>query len=88
MPQSTLINGLSIAATAAALFAAAPTPALAAEQGAEALIHCHGVNACRERGNCKSAENKCKAQNACKGQGFVPVSAAVCEQLGGVSRND
>ena len=86
MPQSTLINGLSIAATAAALFAAAPAPA--AEQGAEALIHCYGVNACRERGNCKSAENKCKAQNACKGHGYVPVSAAVCEQLGGVIRND
>ena len=88
MSQSSVKMSLSIAAAAAALFAANPSPVFAADQGTEALVHCHGVNACRERGNCRSADNKCKGHNACKGQSYVPVTAQVCEQLGGVVRSD
>lgn len=88
MSQSKLISSFTLAAAAAAIFAIAPVSAGAAEQGAEALVHCHGVNACRERGNCRSQENKCKGHNACKGHSYVPVTQKICDQLGGVARDD
>jgi len=88
MSDSISIKQLGIAATAAALFATLPIGVSAAEAGAEAIVHCHGVNACRERGNCRSAENKCKGHNACKGHSYVPVTQAICDQLGGVVRDD
>jgi hypothetical protein len=80
-------SGIALAA-AAAFLSVAPLGAVAAEQGAEAIVHCHGVNACRERGNCRSPDNACKGHNACKGQSYVPVTQAVCDQLGGVVRED
>jgi hypothetical protein len=88
MSDSKSIKQLGVAAAAAALFATLPLSVSAAEAGVEAIVHCHGVNACRERGNCRSAEHKCKGHNACKGQSYVPVSQAICAQLGGVVRDD
>lgn len=89
MSKVKTLSGIALATSAAALFASSAV--MGAEAGAsasEALVHCHGVNACRERGNCRSAESKCKGQNACKGHGWVPVTAQICEQLGGVVRTD
>ena len=70
-------SALTIAATAAALFAAAgiATPAAAAEDGA---VHCAGINSCKGTADCKTAKNECK------GQGWVSkASAAECTKAGG-----
>ena len=76
-------SALTIAATAAALFAAGAvaTPAFAADDGA---VHCAGINSCKGTSDCKTAKNECKGQNACKGQGWVSkASAAECTKAGG-----
>ena len=70
---------LTLAATAAALFALAPVSASASEE----KVHCMGVNACKGHSSCKTASSSCKGQNSCKGQGFVSVTRDVCDQLGG-----
>jgi len=44
----------------------------------EAKIHCLGVNACKGKSACKSANNACKGQNSCKGKGFLEMTAKEC----------
>ena len=75
-------SALTIAATAAALFAAAgvATPAFAADDGA---VHCAGINSCKGTADCKTAKNDCKGQNSCKGQGFKDLTKAQCAKAGG-----
>jgi hypothetical protein len=74
-------KGALIAAMAAGLFAAsAPLIASAKET---AKVHCSGVNACKSKGSCKSAENSCKGQNGCKGKGWVEMSEKKCKAKGG-----
>ena len=75
-------SGATIAAAAAALMMSgafvAPTSAVAAEE-----VQCFGVNACKGKGECKTAQNECKGQNACKGKGFLTMTKAECEEKGG-----
>ena len=71
------LTGIALAATAAGLFVTAGvTSAVAAEEG---KIHCEGVNACKGKTDCKSANNACKGQNACKGKGYVEMSEKDCK---------
>ena len=89
MSKSKNLSGIALATAAAALFATSPIVATAADvAGSAANVKCYGVNACRERANCKTAENKCAGKNKCKGHSYVPVSAEICGQLGGVTRDD
>lgn len=74
-------KGFAMALAAAGLVAGA-TPTFAASS-ADAKVHCHGVNKCAGHNDCKTASNACKGQASCKGQGFVSMSAAACEQVGG-----
>lgn len=76
------LTGLAIATAAAGLFAAAtiPSAAFAAEHG---MIHCAGVNACKGKSDCKTADNACKGMNSCKGKGFVEMSSKECTKKGG-----
>jgi hypothetical protein len=74
------LSGVALAAAAAAMFAGAP---VAASADSEAMVHCMGVNACKGKSSCATANNACKGQNSCKGKGFVAVSKQACEQLGG-----
>jgi hypothetical protein len=72
--------GLAIAAIALAMNGVSVTPASAKK----ASVHCMGINACKGKGACKTADNACKGQNACKGKGFLPAkSAKACEKKGG-----
>lgn len=76
-------TGLAIATAAAGLFAmTAPIVPVSAGEGD---VQCMGVNACQGHSSCKTANSSCKGQNSCKGHGFVMVSAAACEQLGGTT---
>ncbi|MDQ3774433.1 MAG: hypothetical protein M3461_08760 [Pseudomonadota bacterium] len=77
-------KGLMLATAAAALFAsgaslAQETPAA----GAEAKVHCGGVNACKGKSECKTATNSCKGENKCAGQGWMAMTKADCEAKGG-----
>ena len=74
------LTGITLAALAATLFAAAP---LAADQPGSTQGKCWGVNACKGKSSCQAKGHSCKSQNACKGQGFVMISKDACEQIGG-----
>ena len=76
------LTGLAIATAAAGLFAAAtiPTVAFAGEAG---MVHCTGINSCKGKSDCKTADNACKGMNSCKGKGFVSMSDKDCTKKGG-----
>lgn len=75
------INGLALAAAAAALFAIAPLSLSAAE--GEAKGHCMGANGCKGQSACKTADSSCKGHNACKGKGFTESTMEECAKAGG-----
>lgn len=72
--------GIALAMAAAAMFVAAPTTSFA---GKDSNVHCYGVNKCKGNNDCKTAKNDCKGHGSCKGKGFVAVSKAACDKLGG-----
>ena len=78
----TKISGTLIAGAAAALFAAGGLAPLAAH-AEDALVHCLGVNACKGKADCQTANNTCKGQNACKGKGFKAMTEKACTEAGG-----
>nr|ART40404.1 K523 [uncultured bacterium] len=75
-------TGVLIAGAAAALFAAGGLAPISA-QAEEAMVHCMGVNACKGKSDCATANNGCKGQNACKGKGFTAMTEKACVQAGG-----
>ena len=53
-----------------------------AEQTAK--VACTGVNECKGKGSCKTANNGCAGQNECKGKGLTEVASAdECTSKGG-----
>jgi hypothetical protein len=74
-------KGALVAAAVAGLFASA-TPMIASAKPA-GKVHCQGVNACKGKGGCKSADNACKGQNGCKGKGMMDMSEKACKAKGG-----
>lgn len=48
-----------------------------------AAVQCYGVNSCKGKGSCKTANNSCRGQNSCKGQGVMQMSKADCDKQGG-----
>ena len=44
---------------------------------------CFGVNACKGKSACKTAQNACQGHNACKGQGFLVMTEKKCVRKGG-----
>ncbi len=79
MKTTRRINGVSLALAAAACFANAPLPVIASGE----TVRCHGVNECRGRGACATANNQCAGQNACRGQGVLDLSREACESNNG-----
>ncbi len=75
-------KGAFIAAAVAGLFAAA-TP-LAVSAKSEGSVHCQGVNGCKGKGSCHSADNSCKGQNGCKGKGWMSMAEKDCKDKGGM----
>ena len=72
-------SGVAVATAAAMLFGTGLATSALAAAGADAKIHCNGVNACKGQSACKSANNACKGQNACKGKGFMEMTKAECD---------
>ena len=81
MSQMKKTSGVALAMAAAALLSTGfiATPA----QAATAKVHCQGVNGCKGKSECKTADNACKGQNSCKGKGWVSLSKAKCVKKGG-----
>lgn len=77
--MSTLIAGAAQAADATTKPAdAATSPAGEAVKG-----QCHGVNACKGKGECGGAGASCAGSNACKGKGWQHMTEADCKAKGG-----
>ncbi len=77
-------SGAAIASAALALAVSGTSLMMPTKASAEGdKVHCMGVNSCKGHSDCKTASNSCKGQNACKGQGFLDVTKAECDSLGG-----
>lgn len=72
------MTGMALAAAAASMFmtVGAATTAVAAE----ATIHCQGVNSCKGKADCQTANNACKGMNSCKGKGFLDMTQSECNK--------
>lgn len=75
------LTGTLLAIGAATVFAMTPAVAAAAHDGKN--VHCMGMNGCKGKSSCKTADNACKGKNSCKGKGFVSMSKSMCDQIGG-----
>lgn len=75
------LTGMVIAAGVASAFALASVPAMA--EGNGHTVHCYGVNSCKGKSSCKTANNACKGLNSCKGKGVIDISKAQCKKEGG-----
>ena len=76
-------SGKVVAAAVAGLFLAGPSVAHAEKAAKAENVKCVGVNACKGKGGCKSADNDCKGKNGCKGKGFTEMTEKKCKAKGG-----
>ena len=54
--------------------------AIAHAEGMSEIGQCHGVNACKGKGDCQGMGHECEGKNACKGKGWVKLSKEECEK--------
>ena len=73
--------GLTLAATAASLFASGCSSICG--QFLDAPVKCTGLNACKGSSSCATPETSCKGQNSCKGSGWVYLTKDECIKRGG-----
>ena len=78
------LNGVVLAAAAAALFVAG-TVATVSSPAEAAGVKCVGANACKGQSACKTATNACGGQNACKGKGFTETTKEECDAIEGAT---
>ena len=79
-------NGLVIASAAATLILAGAVAANASshtEKGGGDKVMCEGVNECKGKGVCGTAQNSCAGENACKGKGVLSMTKDECQKKGG-----
>ena len=46
-----------------------------------ALGQCHGVNACKGKGDCGGKGNECAGENSCEGKGWLKMPQSDCENV-------
>ncbi|MCS5708377.1 hypothetical protein CC99x_005600 [Candidatus Berkiella cookevillensis] len=85
MKRTSIKIGLTLAATAAALFATGCTTLCGESQ--EALVKCSNVNACKGSSECATPSNSCKGRNSCKSSGWVYMTKSECLANGGSVRD-
>jgi hypothetical protein len=79
-------SGAKIALTAAALLVTGTlATSVMAAGGTEGK--CFGVNGCKGKGACKTAQNDCKGHNACKGKGWVAMTDTDCAEASGIFKS-
>jgi hypothetical protein len=74
--MQTTSTGAAIATAAALAFLSVAAPAARAD---ETRIQCAGVNSCRGKSACATAQNSCQGQNKCRGKGFLMLTKADCD---------
>lgn len=74
-------KSLLVGAALTSLLAVGPlgSPAVA-HTGDTVAGQCHGVNACKGKGDCQGMGHECEGKNACKGKGWVKLSKVDCEK--------
>ncbi len=72
-----------LAAALTGLFVAGCSTGGGSSNSSVASGECHGINACKGKGECGGSGHACGGKNACKGQGWVKLSKADCEGKGG-----
>jgi hypothetical protein len=75
-------NQRRVAAVAAVLFAAGTA---LAEDGEPPRVRCQGVNGCKGRSACRSAQNGCAGKNQCRGKGFLLLTTEECQEVKGAA---
>jgi len=79
-----LSKGITIATAVASMVLSGNVAATAQDKAKGDMVRCAGLNECKGKGACKSAQNDCKGKNACKGKGFMETkSMQECTQKGG-----
>lgn len=69
-----------IIATAVASLLLAAAPQLANAGDAKTTkVKCEGINECKGKSACNTANNACAGMNACKGKGWNEVTAKECK---------
>ncbi|NVB38978.1 hypothetical protein G6O69_14140 [Pseudenhygromyxa sp. WMMC2535] len=69
--------------------APAEQPPAASSQAKDAKVKCFGVNECAGQSVCAvnkpelGIEHACAGENECKGKGWIKLSSAECDDLGG-----
>lgn len=53
------------------------------ETDASAMGECHGINACKGKGECGGEGHACAGNNACKGKGWIQMSKKDCKKKHG-----
>jgi uncharacterized membrane protein len=78
-------NGLVIATAAATLILAGAVGVRAAsdEKAGGDKVMCEGVNDCKGKGSCATAQNSCAGENSCKGKGALSMTKDECMKKGG-----
>ncbi len=76
MKASTKVSGAAIATAAAMLFGTLTAVPVSAD---DAKVKCEGVNSCKGKSACATAQNSCQGQNSCKGHGYLTLSKAECD---------
>lgn len=72
----------ALATAAAFAFVTAPLTSAVVE-AKEKTIFCYGVNTCKGKSECATAEATCKGENTCKGKGYLYMTATQCKNAGG-----
>ena len=79
MSQKSILLG---AALSGLLIASGCAHSMDSMSGGEmAKGQCHGVNACKGKGDCSSATHDCAGENSCEGKGWLKMSKADCEMI-------
>ena len=55
----------------------------AAKKSSTEMGKCHGVNACKGKGDCGTKTHSCHGKNACKGKGWSKLDQEHCKEKGG-----
>ena len=78
--KQTALLGVAVAAITLAAAGCSSSPKAT---GDAAEGECHGVNACKGKGDCGGPGYSCAGNNACKGQGWVKLAKNDCLAKGG-----
>lgn len=78
-------NKKIISAAILGLLSMGVAPLAHAEDAAKG--ECHGINACKGKGECGAAGHGCAGKNECKGKGWVTTTKAECDAKHGKFEN-